>query len=36
LKTKRKKYINKLLQRPLVNPDKIMWPKTESGLIFPD
>jgi hypothetical protein len=28
-------YIFKL-QRPLVNPDKIMWSKTESGLIFPD
>jgi hypothetical protein len=24
------------IQRPLVNPDKIMWPKIESGLIFPD
>jgi hypothetical protein len=24
------------MQRPLVNPDKIMWPKIESGLIFPD
>ena len=27
---------DKDIQRPLVNPDKIMWPKIESGLIFPD
>ncbi len=24
------------VQGPLVNPDKILWPKIDSGLIFPE